>query len=96
MKRHSCQGVIVPNIIRLNDPTTHGGFVTKVSATHFTVGGIPVAFVGDQCSCPQHGVGTIVEGDPHHTINGIPVAYDGHKTSCGATLTSTVTNFQCG
>jgi uncharacterized Zn-binding protein involved in type VI secretion len=88
--------VIVPNIIRLNDPTTHGGFVTKVSATHFTVGGISVACVGDKCFCPQHGVGTIIEGDPHHTINGIPVAYDGHKTSCGATLTSTVTHFQCG
>lgn len=86
----------MPNIVRLNDPTTHGGSVTAVAATNFTVGGIPVACVGDKCSCPVHGVGTILEGDPHHTIGGIPVAYDGHKTSCGATVKSTLTNFTCG
>ena len=86
----------MPDIVRLNDPTTHGGTVTSVAATHFTVGGIPVACVGDKCSCPVHGVGTIVEGDQHHTINGKPVAYDGHKTSCGATLISTFTNLKCG
>jgi uncharacterized Zn-binding protein involved in type VI secretion len=81
------------NVIRLNDPTSHGGKVDQVTASHFTVGGIAVARVGDQCSCPLHGPGTIVEGDPHHTIDGIPVAYQGHKTSCGAQLTSTVNNF---
>ncbi|HEY0489523.1 MAG TPA: PAAR domain-containing protein [Telluria sp.] len=86
----------MPDIVRLNDPTTHGGTVTSVAATRFTVSGIPVACVGDACSCPIHGIGTIVEGDQHHTIDGKPVAYDGHKTSCGATLKSTVTNFKCG
>lgn len=81
------------NVIRLNDPTSHGGSVVKVSATHFTVGGIAVACVGDKCVCPIHGSATITEGDPNHTINGIPVAYNGHRTSCGATLKSTVSNF---
>jgi uncharacterized Zn-binding protein involved in type VI secretion len=81
------------NVIRLNDPTSHGGAVVNVAATHFTVGGIAVARVGDKCTCPLHGNGTITEGDSSHTINGIAVAYNGHKTSCGATLTSTVTNF---
>jgi uncharacterized Zn-binding protein involved in type VI secretion len=81
------------NVIRLDDPTSHGGKVVSASATHFTVGGIAVARVGDKCTCPVHGDGTITEGDPHHTIDGIPVAYDGNKTSCGATLTSTVANF---
>lgn len=81
------------NVIRLNDPTSHGGSVVKVSATHFTVGGIAVACVGDKCVCPVHGIGTITEGDPNHTINGVPVAYHGHKTSCGATLTATVSTF---
>jgi uncharacterized Zn-binding protein involved in type VI secretion len=84
----------MPNVIRLNDPTSHGGTVVNVAATHFTVDGIAVAGVGDKCTCPLHGIGTIVEGDPNHTINGIAVAYNGHKTSCGATLTSTVTNFE--
>jgi uncharacterized Zn-binding protein involved in type VI secretion len=83
------------NVIRLHDPTSHGGKVDNVAASHITVGGIAVARVGDKCSCPLHGAGTIVEGDPHHTIDGIPVAYQGHKTSCGAVLTSTATNFSC-
>jgi hypothetical protein len=25
-------------VVRLNDPTTHGGTVVSVTATHFTVG----------------------------------------------------------
>jgi uncharacterized Zn-binding protein involved in type VI secretion len=83
----------MPEIIRLNDPTSHGGKVTLVGAAHFTVGGIAVACVGDRCICPIHGEGTIVEGNPRHTIGGVPVAYDGNQTSCGATLISTVTNF---
>ena len=85
----------MPNVIRLDDPTTHGGSVTSVAATHFTVGGINVACVGDLVSCPVHGAGTIIEGEPHHAINGIQVAYDGHKTSCGATLKSTLSNYEC-
>lgn len=83
----------MPNVIRLNDPTSHGGKVTKVVATHFTVGGIAVACVGDSCTCPVHGSVAIVEGEAVHTIGGVAVAYDGHKTSCGATLISTLTNF---
>ena len=39
------------NVIRLNDPTSHGGKVDNVAATHFTVGGVAVARVGDTCSC---------------------------------------------
>lgn len=81
------------NVIRLNDPTSHGGKVASVAVTHFTVGGTAVARVGDKCTCPLHGPGTIVEGDATHTIDGIAVAYQGHKTSCGAVLTSTVSNF---
>lgn len=80
-------------VIRLNDPTSHGGKVSSVTATHFTIGGIAVARIGDKFTCPRHGDGTIIEGDPHHTIDGIGVAYEGHKASCGATLQSTVPNF---
>lgn len=84
----------MPNVIRLNDPTSHGGKVASVTATHFTVGGIAVARVGDKCTCPLHGDGTITEGDPHHTVDGIRVAYEDRATSCGATLKSTVGNFE--
>ncbi len=83
----------MPNVIRLNDPSSHGGKVASVAPTHVTVGGIAVARVGDKCTCPLHGDGTIGEGDPDHLIDGIQVAYEGHKTSCGATLISTITTF---
>lgn len=76
----------MPKIIRLNDATSHGGKVVSVAATHFTVGGVPVARVGDKTSCPVHGQGSIVEGEARHTIGGVRVAYEGHRTSCGATL----------
>ena len=87
------QKIAMPNVIRLHDPTSHGGKVTAVAATPFIVGGIAVACIGDECACPIHGDGTIVEGEPMHKINGKPVAYKGHKTSCGATLISTITTF---
>ena len=80
-------------VVRLNDPTSHGGKVDRVAATHFTVGGSAVAGVGDACTCPHHGPGTITQGDAQHTINGVAVAYDGHQTSCGATLIATAANF---
>ncbi len=78
-------------IIRLGDPTSHGGKVTS-AAGNARVNGIPVARKGDTCTCPikGHSGCTIAEGDPHHRINGIPVAYEGHKTTCGAALISTV------
>ena len=83
------------NVIRLGDPTSHGGKVVSVSAAHFTVGGIAVARVGDMCSCPVKGHDncTIAEGNPHHVIDGIQVAYEGHKTTCGASLIATIQNF---
>ena len=85
----------MPNVIRLGDPTSHGGKVIASGAPHFTVGGIAVALKGDPCTCPKKGHSgcTIAEGDGGHTINGVPVAYEGHKTTCGATLIATVGNY---
>jgi uncharacterized Zn-binding protein involved in type VI secretion len=78
-------------VIRLGDPTSHGG---KVIATGSLVKvmNIPVARVGDTCSCPipGHSVCTIIEGDTDVKIDGIPVAFDGHKLSCGGTLITTI------
>lgn len=86
------------NVIRLGDLTSHGGKVTHVAATHVTVDGIPVACVGDACSCPiaGHDGCTVAEGDPDHLIDGVAVAYDGHKTTCGAALIATVGHFDNG
>lgn len=79
-------------VVRVGDPTSHGGKVISSSAPHFTVDGKAVACIGDKCTCPvigHGGVCTIIEGDSKHTIDGRPVAYEGHKTSCGATLQAT-------
>lgn len=78
-------------VIRLNDPTTHGGMVIS-AAPKSDVMGVPVARKGDRCTCllPGHGLCVIAEGNPDVMIEGVPVAFHGHKTSCGATLISTI------
>lgn len=85
----------MPNVIRVGDPTSHGGKVLATSAPHFIVGGKPVVLMGDKCMCPMtgHQNCVIVSGDANHTVNGKAVAYEGDKTSCGATLISTVKTF---
>lgn len=85
----------MPNVIRLGDSTSHGGKVVKVAATHYTIDGIPVAGVGDLCSCPisGHDNCTIAEGNFSDLIEGVAVAYEGHKTTCGATLIPTQAMF---
>lgn len=83
------------NVIRLGDPTSHGGRVVSVSADHFMVDGKPVARVGDLCSCPiaGHSECKVAEGSSKHLIGDVEVAYDGHKTTCGAKLIATEGNF---
>jgi len=78
-------------VIRLNDPTTHGGKVIS-AAPRSKVMGVAVARKGDTCICPLpgHTVCLIAEGDPKVLIEGIPVAFEGHKTTCGAMLMSTM------
>lgn len=88
----------MPNVIRLGDPTSHGGKVISVSTSDYLVDGIAVARVDDQCSCPipGHGVTKVVEGDADYIVEGKPVALAGHKTGCGAQLISTVDNYEIG
>ena len=80
-------------VIRLNDPTTHGGKVIA-AAPNSTVLGVAVARKGDRCFCPikGHDMCVIAEGDPKVLIDGVPVAFEGHATSCGAKLISSVSN----
>jgi uncharacterized Zn-binding protein involved in type VI secretion len=84
------------NVIRLGDTTSHGGKVISVRATHFKVGGIPVACVGDPCSCPisGHEGCTIASGSSRHRIGGVSVAFEDDLTSCGAKLKSSLQNFR--
>ncbi|MET3135118.1 putative Zn-binding protein involved in type VI secretion [Oxalobacteraceae bacterium GrIS 1.11] len=78
-------------VIRLNDPTSHGGKVIS-AAPNSKVKGVAVARKGDHVSCPHRGHNNcvIAEGDPNVLIDGIPVAFDGHKADCGAVLMSTM------
>jgi len=80
-------------VIRLGDPTTHGGKVVSASAVT-TIFGKPVARMGDKATCPipGHGTVTIVEGDPDWTDDGKPISLEGHKCSCGCSLISTLSN----
>ncbi len=82
------------NVIRVGDPTSHGG-VVESGDSGFVVDGRAVARVGDSCSCPiaGHQSCIIAEGDPDFVIDGRAVAFDGHHTSCGATLQSTIKHF---
>jgi uncharacterized Zn-binding protein involved in type VI secretion len=83
-------------VIRLGDPTSHGGKVISTRATHFKVGGIPVACVGDSCSCPVpgHSGCTIASGSSRHRIKGVLIAFEDDVTSCGAKLKSSLQNFR--
>lgn len=85
----------MPYIIRLGDPTSHGGKVISADASDYIVDGIAIVRVGDQCSCPipGHGVTKVIDGDPDYIVEGQPVAYAGHKAGCGATLISTIGNY---
>lgn len=84
------------NVIRLGDTTSHGGKVISTRATRFKVGGIPVACVGDQCTCPMtgHTACKIASGSPRHHINGVSIAFEDDVTSCGAKLKSSLQNFR--
>lgn len=85
----------MPNIIRLGDPTSHGGKVISASAGNYLVDGIAVVRVGDQCSCPipGHGVTKVLEGDPDYMVEDKQVALAGHKSGCGAMLISTMGDY---
>ena len=82
-------------VIRLGDPTTHGGTVVSATAGYIMFDK-EVAALGDKATCPIPGHGTvvIVEGDPTWTVNGKNVALEGHKCSCGCSLISTLPNVE--
>lgn len=80
-------------VIRLGDPTDHGGHVVSGSPSS-VIFDKPVARQGDAVTCPKQGHSNcvIAEGDPEWLVDGKPVALEGHKTSCGATLIATLGN----
>lgn len=85
----------MPTVIRLGDPSSHGGMVTDCCSANFKAAGKPMAVVGDKVMGPVEGHVncTIATGNARHRIKGKAVAYEGDTTSCGAVLLSTVPVF---
>lgn len=79
------------NVVRLGDPTTHGGSVISVSSTMIAEGK-PVALVGDLVSCPKkgHGVNKIIEGSQTCFSDGKLVVIDQCLCECGCKVLSTI------
>ncbi|ALL68862.1 hypothetical protein K788_0000129 [Paraburkholderia caribensis MBA4] len=80
------------DLIRLGDPTDHGGEVIAASDT-MRYGGRRVARKGDQVTCPLHpdvNPNVILDGDVNITDAGVPVARRGHKATCGCSLISSI------
>lgn len=80
------------NLIRLDDPTDHGGKVITASST-MRFDGKFVARKGDRVSCPKHPdiePNEILEGDESMTDDGVPIARHGHKATCGCHVISSL------
>jgi len=79
------------NVVRLGDPTTHGGKVISASSTTI-VEGKTVALVGDLVVCPiqGHGVNKIIEGSKTCYSDGKPVVIDNCLCACGCKVLSTI------
>jgi uncharacterized Zn-binding protein involved in type VI secretion len=77
-------------IIRVGDPTSHGGFVIE-GFTNYLIDGRAAAGLGHLVTCPicAPGIHSIVEGSDLFVVDGIPISYGGALTSCGASLIAT-------
>lgn len=79
----------MPEIIRVGDPTSHGGKVVEGSPFDICHGK-PIAYLGHKVYCPKcKGTFPIAEGAMTTSLYGKGVALAGMKTSCGATLIAT-------
>lgn len=66
--------------------TPHVGGPINSGQGACTVNGIPVAVVGDTCTCEAGGPDIIVSGHASFTINGKPVAIVGSATAHGGVI----------
>ncbi|MGB1311553.1 MAG: PAAR domain-containing protein [Leucothrix sp.] len=64
----------------------HVGGAINSGQSACTVNGVPVAIVGDTCTCNVGGPDTITSGHASLTIDGIPVAIVGSSTAHGGSV----------
>lgn len=80
-------------VIRMGDPTSHGGHVTG-AFSNLMVYGKAAAGIGHPGYCPLcKTTFTIVAGAGNYSFMGKNVAVEGMQTSCGATLIATQHQF---
>ena len=78
----------MPQIVRLEDTSDHGGKMVSASAT-FTVNGKIACVNGDSHDCPRTGHGTTgVTSSSTVTSNGRSIIRTGDRAGCGAILTT--------
>jgi uncharacterized Zn-binding protein involved in type VI secretion len=80
------------NVAVLGDTNDHGAAIIPTQAG-FTINGMPVLALGDQCVCitPEPHLGAVAAVGTF-TINGVPVAQNGSPCTCGA-IVSAITQF---
>jgi len=66
--------------------TPHVGGPISSGNSACTVNGIPIALVGDTCTCACGGPDSITSGSSALTINGIPAAMVGSSTAHGGVV----------
>ena len=80
-------------VVRLGDPTSHGGQVISASST-FNIMGKPAALLHDTVSCPKHGNNPIIECSAHYDEAGKGLIFEGCKTSCGSVVYVTCSDME--
>lgn len=88
---------MIRNVVRLGDPTTHGGSVISASSKTI-IESKPVALVGDLISCPKkdHGINKIIEGSETFFSDGRAVVVDQCLCECGCKVISTISSAAMG
>ncbi|OCG21367.1 MULTISPECIES: PAAR domain-containing protein [unclassified Gilliamella] len=81
------------SVVRLGDPTTHGGSVISASSTTI-IEGKTVALIGDLVSCPKkgHGINKIIEGAKTSFSDGKAVVLDQCLCECGCKVVATISS----
>lgn len=79
------------SLVRVGDPTNHGGTVTGPGVPLVTISGMPAAVLGDMHTCPMvwpggapHAATPFPAGNPLITIGGKPALTTDSICICGA------------
>lgn len=77
-------------VARINDTSSHGGYIISVTTSNTRANGRLVARVGDLHFCPirRHGITPIVNGSGNYKCEGAITAVVNSVCGCGAIINS--------